>query len=182
MAKRVKAFTAGAALTAPAVAWLVRRVRARNDESERSEMGEMSEAKQIARRVLEEIFNDGHLDAADELIAPDAKGHDPSLPETIEGPEGVKAVVAGYRAAFPDLRIVIDEQIGEGPLVATRWTARGTHRGDFNGIPPTGRESTVTGITIDRISSGQIAESWTNWDTFGLLKQLGVVPAEAAQV
>jgi predicted ester cyclase len=63
--------------------------------------------------------------------------------------------------------------------VATRWTARGTHRGDFNGIPPTGRESTVTGITIDRVSNGQITESWTNWDTFGLLKQLGVVPATA---
>jgi steroid delta-isomerase-like uncharacterized protein len=179
MAKRVTAFIAGAALTAPAVAWLVRRIRAHNNESERSEM---SEAKQIARRVLEEIFNDGRLEAADELIAPGAKGHDPSLPETIEGPEGVKAVVAGYRAAFPDLRIMIDEQIAEGPLVATRWTARGTHRGDFNGIPPTGRESTVTGITIDRVSNGQIAESWTNWDTFGLLKQLGVVPAPMAQV
>lgn len=181
MEKRVKAFTAVAALAASAVVVLGRRLHVRRGRST-NERSEMSEAKQISRRVIEEVFNEGRLEAADELFGAGAVGHDPALPEPIDGPAGVKAVVAGYRAAFPDLRVTVDEQIADGTTVATRWTARGTHNGDFMGIPPTGRESTVTGITIDHISSGKIVESWSNWDALGLLKQLGVVAETPAQV
>ncbi len=133
-------------------------------------------SKQIARRVIEEAFVGGRLDAVDELIAADAVSHDPAIPESVRGPEGVKQVIAGYRAAFPDLRIEIQDQIADGGSVATRWTARGTHQGDFMGLAPTGREATVTGITIDRIADGKIVESWSNWDTLGLLQQLGAIP------
>jgi steroid delta-isomerase-like uncharacterized protein len=129
--------------------------------------------------MIEEVFNKGRLELADEIVAPNAIDHDPALPEPVVGPEGSKQLVAGYRAAFPDVRITIDDQIAEGDRVVTRWTARGTHKGDLWGISPTGNEATVTGITIDRIEGGQIVESWTNWDTLGLMQQIGVIPTMA---
>ena len=130
-----------------------------------------------SRRILEEVFGGGNYGIADELIAADAVGHDPALPEPVSGPEGLKEAARGYRSAFPDLTMTVDAVIAEGDMVAIRWTARGTHKGDLFGIVPTGREATVTGITIDRHVDGKIAESWTNWDTLGLLQQLGAVPS-----
>src|SRR2546423_13761624 len=139
---------------------------------------DMSEAnKQIARRVIEELFSQGRLEIADELLAPDAIGHDPALPEPTRGPEGLKTAAAGYRGGFPDLTLRVETQIAEGDSVCTRWTAVGTNSGEFWGMPPTRKQATVTGITIDRIVDGRIVESWTNWDALGLMQQLGVVPA-----
>jgi steroid delta-isomerase-like uncharacterized protein len=135
--------------------------------------------KAISRRVVEEIFNEGRLEAADELVAQDFVGHDPALPEPMKGPEGLKKQAEGYRMAFPGIRLTIEDEIAEGDRVVTRWTARGTHEGELFGIPATGREATVTGITIDRIVDGRIAEQWNSWDTFGLLQQLGAIPAMA---
>ena len=135
--------------------------------------------KALSRRVLEEAFNAGNIDAIDELVTTDFVNHDAALPEAMIGPEAAKATISGYRTAFPDLRITIEEQIADDQGVATRWSAKGTHEGDLMGMPPTGKQSTVTGITIDRIVDGRIAESWTNWDTLGMLQQLGVVPVLA---
>jgi steroid delta-isomerase-like uncharacterized protein len=135
--------------------------------------------KAVVRRELEELYGAGSLDTADEIIAADYVGRDPAIPEPIRGPAGVKESVTGYRTAFPDLRMAIEAQIAEKDLVVTRWTATGTHQGELFGIAPTGKQATVTGISIDRISGGKIAESWTNWDTLGLLQQLGAVPAPA---
>ncbi len=136
--------------------------------------------KGASRAVIEEIFNKGRLELADELIAPNMIDHDPSLPEPVTGPDGIKQLVAGYRTAFPDVRITIDDQIEESDKVVTRWTARGTHKGDLWGMSATGNEVTVSGISIDRFEGGQIAESWTNWDTLGMMQQLGVVPTMAS--
>jgi steroid delta-isomerase-like uncharacterized protein len=133
-----------------------------------------------SRRILEEVFGAGNFDLARDLIAPDALGHDPALPEPARGPEGVIEAARGYRSAFSDLRLTINDVVADGDLAAIRWTARGTHDGELFGIAPTGKEATVTGITIDRWADGKITESWTNWDTFGLLQQLGAVPAPAA--
>ena len=135
--------------------------------------------KAISRRIVEEIFNEGRLDAADEIVTADFIGHDPASPEPIVGPEGLKRNADGYRTAFPDVRLTIEDEIAEGDQVVTRWTARGTHRAEVFGIPATGKQATVTGMTIDRIVDGRIVESWTNWDTLGLLQQLGALPAMA---
>ena len=143
----------------------------------RSRMTETNKA--ISRRVIEEIFNEGKLEIADELIAPDFVGYDPALPEPMRGPDGVKQQAAGYRAAFSDMRLTIEDDIAEGDRVVTRWTARGTHDGELFGIQPTGKETTVTGVSIDRIIDGRLVETWNNWDTLGLLQQLGAVPALA---
>ena len=82
-----------------------------------------------------------------------------------------------YRSAFPDLRLTIDDLIAEGDKVVARWTAQGTNTGELMDMPPTGKESKVTGISILRISRGKVVEQRANWDTMGMLQQLGVVPA-----
>ncbi|NUT56679.1 MAG: ester cyclase [Thermoleophilia bacterium] len=138
-----------------------------------------AETKGIARRFLEEAFNRGNLDVVDELVAPEFVNHDAALPEPVVGIEATKASIRGYRDAFPDMRMTVELQVAEGEEVVTQWTARGTHQGDLMGLAATGKQATVTGITIDRIVDGRIVESWTNWDTLGLLQQLGAVPALA---
>lgn len=138
-----------------------------------------AENKALARRLVEEAYNGGRLDVTDELVAGDFVGHDPSLPEEVRGPAGVKELIAGYRAAFPDIHVTIEDQIADGDRVVTRWSVKGTHQGELMGMPATGKQATVTGITIDRIVGGRIAESWDNWDTLGLMQQLGAVPALA---
>jgi steroid delta-isomerase-like uncharacterized protein len=136
--------------------------------------------KAIARRALD-LFSSGDLDELDELVSEDAVDHDPQNPNAgIHGPEGAKRTAAIYRGAFSDLQIRVEDQIADGDKVATRWTAVGTQDGDLPGLPASGRSSTVTGITIDRIKGGKIVESWGNWDTLGMMQQLGAVPAAAA--
>jgi steroid delta-isomerase-like uncharacterized protein len=139
----------------------------------------MMDPKGITRQMIEEVFNKGRLDLIGELVAPEFVGHDPALPQDIAGPDGQREVVSGYRAAFPDLEVTIDDQIAEGDRVVTRWTARGTHTGDLWGIPGTGKQVTVTGTSIDRNQDGRIVETWSHWDALGLMQQLGVVPAAA---
>ena len=140
----------------------------------------MAEAnKAISRRIVEEPFNEGRYDVIEELIAPSFVNHDPSVTDDLVGPEATRQLIETYRNAFPDIRITIEDQLAEGDRVATRWTARGTHQGELMGIEPTGKQATVTGLTIDRIENGKIVESWNNWDTLGMLQQLGVIPAMA---
>jgi steroid delta-isomerase-like uncharacterized protein len=112
------------------------------------------EDKALARRFLEEAFNEGNLGVVDEIVASDYVLHDSALPEEIRGPEGVKGFVEMYRSAYPDTDITVEEQIAEGDDVVTRWTGRGTHQGELLGVPPSGNRVEVAGITIDRISGG----------------------------
>lgn len=84
--------------------------------------------------------------------------------------------ISGYRNAFPDLRVTVEEQVAHGNTVVTRWTTTGTHRGDLWGVPPTGKSFTITGVTIDRFVEGKIAESKESWDALGMLQQLGILP------
>jgi steroid delta-isomerase-like uncharacterized protein len=135
------------------------------------------ELKAIARREVDEIFTAGDLAVVDELYAADYIGHDPTRPEPIRGPAGVKEQVSGYRTAFPDLQLTADEIVAEGDLVVTRWTATGTHEGELFGVTPTGRQVTATGISIIRVAGGRIVEDWTSWDALGLMQQLGALPA-----
>ena len=133
--------------------------------------------KTVSRRFFEEVFGKGKLNVLDEIIA---KDHINSGPGSIlglpTGPEGTKQLVTVYRNAFPDVHFTIDEQIAEGDKVVTRWSAHGTHQGELAGIPATGKSSTVTGIAVDRIVNGKIAESWGIFDEFGMMQQLGAIP------
>lgn len=136
----------------------------------------VSANKQIARRLIDEVWGKRNLDAIDELVSPDYVGHEPTQPKPIRGPAGFREFVGVYLTAFPDGRITIEDQVAEGDRVATRWTGRGTHTGDLMGITPTGKEVTVSGLTIDRLADGKIVESWQLFDALGMLVQLGAIP------
>ena len=135
------------------------------------------ENKAIIRRFLEEIFAGGNLELVDELFAPNFVLHDPSVPQEVRGPEGIRQYITMYRTAYPDTHFTIEDQIAEGDRVVTRWTGQGTHQGELMGIPPTGRRVTVTGIEVDRIAGGKIEETWISYDALGMMQQLGVIPS-----
>jgi steroid delta-isomerase-like uncharacterized protein len=136
--------------------------------------------KALARRAIEEVWNQANLAVIDELVAPNATFHDPSVPDgKFTGPAGMKQFIQIYRGAFPDVRLTINDQIAEGDKVCTRWTATGTHKGELMGIAPTGKHATVTGVDIDRYQGGKVVEAWASYDMLGLLQQLGVVPSLA---
>jgi steroid delta-isomerase-like uncharacterized protein len=135
----------------------------------------LEENKALVRRHVEEFWNQGQLELADELHTEDIVMHDPSAPE-VHGSEAYDQLVIMYRTAFPDIRFTIEELIAEGNLVSERWSASGTHQGELMGIPPTGIHSTNTGISIFRIAGGKIAEEWAQWSTLGMMQQLGVIP------
>jgi predicted ester cyclase len=106
--------------------------------------------------------------------------HDPSLPEDLHGPEGLKRYAAMSRRAFPDARVTVEDQIAGGDKVVDCWTASGTHTGDFLGIPPTNRRIEISGITISRFAGGKIVEDWYQSDDLGMMQQLGVIPSGEA--
>ena len=132
------------------------------------------ENKAVLRRLYEEVWSQGNLATVDELLAADYVLHDPA--HLVRGPEGFKAYVSAFRAAFPDLHAKVEDQIAEGDMAAMRFTARGTHKGEFQGIPPTGKQITLSGINIQRFVDGKIAENWVSLDALGMLQQLGVIP------
>ncbi len=130
----------------------------------------------VSRRIAEEAFSSGNFTVIDEFVHPDYVAHDPSVPEAIRGREGVRAFISMYRTAFPDVHLAVEDLVAQGDKVVTRWVGRGTHRGELMGLAPTGRPAVITGITIDRYANGKLVESWANWDTLGLMQQIGAAP------
>ena len=136
-----------------------------------------SENERLVLRIFLELWNNGKLAVADEIFAANYAHHDPASPDFGKGPEGIKQTVTLYGNAFPDLQFTIEHMMAVDQFVSTRFTSRGTHKGDLLGIPPTNRPIQVDGIVIHRISRGRIAEGWVVWDALGVMQQLGVVPA-----
>ena len=131
--------------------------------------------KALARQAVG-LWSSGDVDMVDRLFTADYVNHQnqPSGPAAdVHGREAWKSYVGSFRKAFPDFRDTIEMQVAEGDLVATRFSSIGTHRGPFLGLAPTDRQASWSGISIDRIADGMIAETWVNWDKFGLLQQLG---------
>ena len=131
------------------------------------------ENKTIAHRYVEEFWNEGRVDIFEEIVAPDGVSHstlgDANAEEWRQG-------TAALRNAFPDIRITIDDEIAADGKVVQRWTIRGTHQGDFFGVPATGKKVAWPVIAIFRLSGAKIAEVWTQGDTLSTLQQLGAVP------
>lgn len=138
-------------------------------------MSTTEENKALARRLPLEGFNQGNAAAFDEVVAVDANDHlpPPGLPP---GREGYKQFTAILRAAFPDIHYTVNEEIAEGDKMMHHTTARGTHRGEFLGIPPTGKQITWDEMHILRFADGQAVEHWGNVDQLSILQQLGVIP------
>ncbi len=135
------------------------------------------ENKALIQRFVEEAFNKGNVDVANEVYASTFIAHDPTISEGQGSPEQVKQFVNTYLSAFPDGHTTVEDLISDGEKVAYRWTFRGTHQGELMGIPPTGKQVTITGITINRVSRGKVEEQWNTFDQLGMLQQLGVAPA-----
>ena len=159
---------------ATALALVIRVLR--GDRQMKGVVSAMTANKEIVRRLVEGVWGERNLAVIDELVAPGYIGHSATQPEPLLGPKGFKEFVGVYQAAFPDATITIEDLVAEGDRVATRWTGRGTHKGELMGIDPTGKEVTVSGFTISRIADGQVAEEWELFDALGMLAQLGVVP------
>jgi steroid delta-isomerase-like uncharacterized protein len=138
----------------------------------------MSEENKALARRWADIFNQGNLDLVEEIYAPNFVGHDPAMPEDVRGVEGRREFYSMYRDAFPDTQITIEDQLAEGDMVATRWTARGTHQGELMGVPPSGNRVEVPGTTISRIEGGKVAEEWDNYDALGMMQAIGAVPEQ----
>jgi len=140
------------------------------------------ENKAFVLALYEQIWNAGNLALVAERVSLERIDHDPGGPETgeVAGQQELIDSVHGYRTAFPDLHFEFGPQVAEDELVATRWTARGTHSGPLDEMPPTGKTVEVTGIFIERLVGGKIVESWVEYDRLGLLRQLGVIANEPA--
>jgi steroid delta-isomerase-like uncharacterized protein len=132
-----------------------------------------SENKEIAER-FEMATAAADLAAIDDLCDPDLVDHNASADQT-PGLSGFKDMLAAISVSFPDLRSTVHHVIGEGDLVATHWTLRGTHQGEFMGVAPTGRTVTVEGMNVYRFAGGRITEMWTQLDGVGLREQLGIL-------
>jgi len=131
--------------------------------------------KRVVRRFFEEVWSKGDMTLRDSLLDPNYAGHIPGNAAPLDR-EGWTAWFTGFRKAFPDARFTVEDMVAEGDRVAARLTMRGTHRGALNGIAPTGREVTVTGMSIERIENGRIVEGWNQNDALGMLGQLGALP------
>ena len=138
----------------------------------------MSEAqnKEVARRFSAELWGEGNVALADQLLAPDLVDHSLMSPD-MSGREGHKQMLAQFRAAFPDLKVTVDDVIAEGSMACVLWHGDGTNSGELMGIPATGKTVHVTGMELLRLENGQIKERWAEFGMFALMMQLGVIPA-----
>jgi len=135
----------------------------------------LEENKALARRSMEEIWGKGNLDTVDELYAADFVWHW-APPGVASNREGYKQFVTTCFAAFGDVHCATEDVIAEGDKVVIRWTWRATHKGEYMGIAPTGKQVTITGIAISRIVGGKTVEEWGEMDNLGMMQQLGAVP------
>jgi steroid delta-isomerase-like uncharacterized protein len=134
--------------------------------------------KALVRRFYDEVFNNKNMAGVDAFVAPNVIDH--SLPPGAPGEiEGVRQTITMFLTAFPDLHLTLEDIIAEGDRVVVRWTMRGTHQGASLGMPPTGKQFTLPGISLVRLDGGMAAETWVSFDQLVMLQQLGLAPAPA---
>lgn len=134
--------------------------------------------KATCRRFIQQIFNEGDLSSIRDFVSPDSLHHeldDVSVPSG-RSPNGFADMIHLYRLAFPDLRVEIQDQIAERDQVVTCLRMQGTQKGPLLGIGVSGKTVDITGIRVDRLAEGKIAESWFHWDGLGMLQQIGALP------
>jgi steroid delta-isomerase-like uncharacterized protein len=133
----------------------------------------MSADHKEAARAVFDIWSTGELERLDDLVAPEVVHHDPYDPNRAKGLDGMKRTIELNRTAFPDMRLVVEDQVAEGDKVVTRWRGEMTHLGELGGAAPTGNRVTISGITIDRFEDGKIVEAWRSMDMLGVLRGIG---------
>jgi len=143
--------------------------------SERRAVSE--ENKAVLRRWIE-AYNERDLEAEAEVLAPGFVAHVSGAPAPLdlEGLEAWRQFSGSFAEAFPDIRLTIQDIAAEGDTVAARVAFRGTHRGEFQGIPPTDKEVSFSSMEFNRVVGGKVEEHWVELDVFGLMQQLGAIP------
>ena len=136
--------------------------------------------KERARAFIEEAWSKGNLAIVDEMLAPDYVNHSPLESDQPAGRDGYKRAIVTLRTGFPDLTSTVEEVLVEGDRVVTRYTAKGTHLGTFQGVAPTGKRIEAGGTTIDRYAGGRIVETWDSFDLLAVYRQIGVFSGPGA--
>jgi len=135
------------------------------------------DSNKLLMRRFTDFINTANKELANELISATAVFHVPGRAEPVRGPAGYLEIIGMMRGGFPDVQWTLEEMIVEGDMVAARFTMRGTHRGTFFGVPPTGRSIEVQAMNFYRLSDGKIVEEWGQPDLLSLLKQIGAAPS-----
>ena len=130
----------------------------------------------IVRRFYDQVWIKRNLEVINELVSPSHALQGPNILGSSIGPEAYKRQVLRFLEGYPDLRWTIEDTIADADKVVACWTMSGTHRGDFMGVPATGKKISVDGMTIHHIAGGKIMDSHSIWDTLGMMQQLGAVP------
>jgi steroid delta-isomerase-like uncharacterized protein len=133
--------------------------------------------KSIVRRMYEEVWNKRNLEVAKELISPSHAVQILDAADSGVGPEAYARNVVQFVRAFPDLKFTVIDMVGENEKVVALWSISGTHKGEFRGIAATGKKISVDGITISQLADGKIMDSYVSLDMWGMMKQLGAIPA-----
>ena len=137
-----------------------------------------NENKRLARRWFEEVINQGKVELIDELTDAGYVEHELTVPDLPKGKEGLRALIELYRSAFPDVKTTVEDILAEGDrtVVRTRW--QGTHKGEFQGLQPTGKKFDAQSIDILRWRNGKTVEHWGVTDQLAMMQQLGTVPTQ----
>ncbi len=133
--------------------------------------------KAITRRLVAEFWNQGKIDLAGELVSSDYERIELFTDEILRGTQGLKDAARVWRGAFPDLNLKLNDILAEDDKVACQWTFTGTHQGELNETPATGKTVNVSGISILHFTNGKISKEIVSTDLLGLMKQLGVITA-----
>jgi steroid delta-isomerase-like uncharacterized protein len=136
------------------------------------------EANKAAVRRMCEMMNNGHLERADEVVAPGCIAHMAGQPARASGPDGYRRFVGSLQTAFPDLQVTIEDMVGEGDRVAWRYHWSGTMKGVLFTVPPTGKHASWTEIQWGRFAEGKLVELWISFDMLDMFKQLGIAPQQ----
>jgi steroid delta-isomerase-like uncharacterized protein len=146
-------------------------------------MSTEQENKALVRRWFDEVISQGNMDTLDAICAechPQFTVIKGVMDPAPQGMEGLRGLIRLFRAAIPDLRAAIEQQVAEGDLVVTRLRMSGTQQGELFGVPPTGRHFDVAGMSMWEVKGGKLIQEWVNWDGLGMMQQLGVMEQPAA--
>jgi len=142
------------------------------------------ENKAVVQRWFSEVVSRGDMSSLDAICAvclPDFEMIRGVVEPAPQGISGLKDLITSLRTAFPDLEATVEEQVAEGDKVVSKVTMSGTHEGEFMGIPATGKPFTVPGVSIWEVRGGQLISEWVNWDSMGMMQQLGLAPPPPSQ-
>jgi steroid delta-isomerase-like uncharacterized protein len=131
--------------------------------------------KELVKKFYQEVWNERRANCVEKYLSPSHALVDPNAMDTKTGPEAYKTVLTRFLQAFSNLKFEVQEMVCEKDKVVASWTITGVHSGEYNGLPATNKKITVEGISIHQIADGKIMDTYSVWDTLGLMKKVGAV-------